>query len=316
MSRDIFDCIIFSKFTKNYNPVKEYFDGLTWDKEDRLTKLCESITSDTGTFDYRKILLQRWLLGIIETVYNQDPNVLQLILAGKQNTGKSVFFKKLLPKKLMQYFAFSQLDKGKDDELLMCQKLIILDDEYSGKSKLDAKLIKRLLSAPSFDLREPYGRQNVTLKRIATLCATSNETELLNDSTGNRRNIIFEVTGKFKFDLYNSINKDQLFAQLVEMHKLGYKAEITDGMIDLIDEYTGAKHSEASVEAETILMCFERPDLACSHNFCTTTVIKNIIETSTVQKVSVKKLGMELKRLGYGRIQKKGVGFGYLIKRR
>ena len=315
LSRDIFDCIIFSNFTPQYNPIKQYFDSLKWDNEDRLTELCKSINSDTGTFDYRRILLQSWLLGIVETIYLQEPNILQLILAGKQNTGKSIFFKKLLPKALCSYFGLSQLDKGKDDELLMCQKLLILDDEYSGKSKLDAKLIKRLLSAPSFDLREPYGKKNVTLKRIATLCATSNETELLNDSTGNRRNIIFEVIGKFSYDLYNSIDKEQLFAQVVEFHKLGYKSELTDEMIRLIDENTGAKHSETSIEAETIFMCFESPDMATDYDFYTTTEIKNTIEANTVQKLSAKKLGMELKRLGYKRDKKRGI-YGYFIKKK
>lgn len=316
LSREIFDTIIFSKFTPTYNPIVEYLDNLakSWDNEDRIEQLCKSITSTTGDFDYRRILLQSWLLGIIESVYTDEPNILQLILAGKQNTGKSVFFKKLLPKDLKKYFALSQLDKGKDDELLMCQKLLILDDEYSGKSKLDAKLIKRLLSAPSFDLREPYGKRNITLRRIATLAATSNETELLNDPTGNRRNIIFEVTDKFDYDLYNSIDKEQLFAQLTTMHKQGYTSQLTNAMIDLIEENTGHKHAEVSVEAETIIMLFEPPENATKWDFMTATQIKNIIESNTVQKLNTKKLGMELKRLGYERHQKKGVGYGYLIQ--
>ena len=316
LSRDIFDCIIFSNFTPQYNPIKDYFNSLSWDNTDRLHQLTQSINSDTGTFDYRKILLQSWLLGIIETIYLGEANILQLILAGKQNTGKSIFFKKLLPSQLKSYFGLSQLDKGKDDELLMCQKLLILDDEYSGKSKLDAKLIKRLLSAPSFDLREPYGKKNVTLKRIATLCATSNETELLNDSTGNRRNIIFEVIGKFDYNLYNSIDKEQLFAQIVAYHKLRYTSELTDSMIELIEQYTGSKHSETSIEAETLFMCFELPELATDYDFYTTTEIKNTIESNTVQKISAKKLGMELKRLGYKRYMSKRGIYGYQIKKK
>jgi predicted P-loop ATPase len=312
LSREIFDTIIFSHFTTTYNPIKEYFESLQWDGQDRLQQLCSVINSDTGTFDYRKLLLQSWLIGIVETIYLNEPNVLQLILAGKQNTGKSVFFKRLLPKKLNKYFGFSQLDKGKDDELLMCQKLIILDDEYSGKSKLDAKLIKRLLSAPSFDLREPYGKRNVTLQRIATLCATSNETELLNDPTGNRRNIIFEVIGNFDYQLYNQIDKEGLFAQIVHMFNEGYRAELPPAMITLIEEYTADKHSETSIEAECILMQFEPYHITDGFNFLTATKIKDIIEKATEQKINIKKLGMELKRLNYLRLKKNG-NYGYFI---
>ena len=313
LSRDIFDTIIFSNFTPQYDPIRDYLATLEWDGVDRLTALCETITSDTGTFEYRHDLLRCWLLGIIESVFTEDANVLQLIFAGKQNTGKSVFFKRLLPEPLKGYIGLSQLDKGKDDELLMCQKLIILDDEFSGKSKLDAKLIKRLLSAPYFDLREPYGKKNIRLRRIASLCATSNEIEILNDPTGNRRNIVFEVVGKFNYSAYNALDKEQLFAQLVALHKEGFKSELTDSQIALIENYTADKHGEVSIEAEMVKHFFEAPEHAGEQDFYTSSQIKNIIETNSVQRLSVKKLGMELKRLGYIRFQKSGQGFGYRI---
>ena len=313
ISREIFDTILFSEFTPTYNPIKLYLQSLVWDGKDRLLELTDSITSDTGTLSYRCALMQSWLLGIIESIYIDEPNVLQMIFAGKQNTGKSYFFKKLLPKPLQHYTAFSQLDKGKDDELLMCQKLLIIDDEYSGKSKMDAKLIKRLLSAHTFDLREPYGKSNITVNRIATLCASTNETQILNDPTGNRRNIIFEVTGKFNYALYNSIDKEQLFAQLYDLHKSGVTAQLTDATISQIHDYTADRHFEISHEAECIAMRFYPPDEATDYDFRTATEIKNIIETHSVQRVLLKKLGMELKRLGYNRI-KRGPIYGYLIK--
>lgn len=313
ITKDLLETLIYSDFTKTYNPIKEYLEGVVWDNVDRITPLCQSITSDTGYFDYRRILLQSWLLGIIEAIYLGKPNVLQLILAGLQNTGKSVFFQKLFPAPLLNYVAFSQLDKGKDDELLMCQKVLIIDDEFSGKSKLDAKLVKRLLSAPSFNLREPYGKRNITLNRIATLCATTNETEILNDSTGNRRNIVFEITGKFDFALYNSIDKEQLFAQLVAMHKLGFLAELNQPMINLIEKHTASKHGEVSIEKDCIRDYFEDPESACQLDFMTTTQVKIFIERETNQKLSLKKLGQELKAAGYKKTQKKGTGLGYLI---
>lgn len=312
LSRELFDTIIFSNFTKKYNPIKDYLNSLHWDGEDRIRPLCTSINSDTGDFDYRAVLLQSWLLGIIETVFIGEPNILQLILAGKKNTGKSIFFKRLLPAELKKYFALSQLDKGKDDELLMCQKLLILDDEYSGKSKLDSKIIKRLLSAPFFDLREPYGKRNITLPRIATLCATSNETELLNDLTGNRRNIIFEIVGKCDYTTYNTIDKTQLFAQLVKMHQQGYTSQLEDAMIDLIEKYTGDRNAEVSAEAELIHHLFEPPCNANDYDFMTTTHVKDLIERNSEQRLSIKKLGMELKRLGYVRVKKHGL-YGYHI---
>lgn len=299
LSNDMFISILFSHFTPMYNPVMDYLESLRWDQEDRITPLVKTINSDTGTFDFRYIAVRSWLLGIVESVYTNEPNILQLIFAGKQNTGKSVFFKQILPAPLKKYMALSQLDAGKDDQILMCEKLIILDDEYSGKSKDDAKLIKRLLSAPYFNLREPYGKQNVTIKRIASLCATSNETQILNDITGNRRNLVLEVIGKFDFELYNSIDKEQLFAQLVEMHKLGYSSQLNDEMIDLIKEFTHGRNSEANREQEAIEKLFYGPEHHDGVSFLSTTEILSIITDRLKLFFSSKKLGGTLKEMGY-----------------
>jgi predicted P-loop ATPase len=232
------------------------------------------------------------------------PNILQLIFAGKQNTGKSVFFKQLLPEPLKKYMALSQLDAGKDDQILMCEKLIILDDEYSGKSKDDAKLIKRLLSAPYFNLREPYGKQNVTIKRIASLCATTNETQILNDVTGNRRNLVLEITGKFDFDLYNSIDKEQLFAQLVELHKLGFTSQLNDVMIEQIKEFTQGRNSAPNREEEAIDKLFYPPGMHDGYSYYTNTEILAYINDKMKLFINQKMLGMVLTEMGYEKKQK------------
>lgn len=299
LSNDMFLSIIYSHFTPMYNPIKEYLDSIIWDEQDRIEPLVNCITSDTGTPMYRYSAVRSWLLGIIESVYTDNPNVLQLILAGKQNTGKSVFFKNLLPDKLKRYFGLSQLDNGKDDQILMCDKLIILDDEYSGKLKDDARNIKRLLSAPHFDLREPYGKQNVKMKRIATLCATSNETQILNDVTGNRRILVLEITGKFDYELYNSIDKEQLFGQLLTLHKRGFEAQLNDEMIDKIKEYTHGRNSEPNKEEECLEKLFHNPEVHDGYSYFTNTEIVSLIFERMKINVSPRKLGTTLKALGY-----------------
>lgn len=312
LTRELFDTILFSNQTPTYDPIREYFDSLAWDGYDRLTDLSDSITSDTGTPEWRRLMITKWLLGIVETIYTKEPNILCLVLAGAKNTGKTQFFKRLLPDPLKRFFANSQLDKQKDDEILMTQKLIIFDDEYSGKSKQDSKHMKKMLSADSFTLREPYGKKNVTLRRVASLCGTCNETELLNDATGNRRILVIEATGRFDYAAYNAIDKGQLFAQVKQMHLDGMESTLTAEEIDLLDEYTASRYAEVSIEAEMIHQYFEPSYVGSEYDFKTTSAIKDYIEGATKQKLSVKKLGMDLRRLGYQRI-KKGGFYGYII---
>lgn len=312
LNKDILESVIFSDFTETYNPIKSYLDNLKWDGHDHISDLALCINSNTGDIQYREFALRQWLIGIIESVLTEKPNILCLILAGKQNTGKSTFFTRLLPTELNRYFATSQLDRGKDDEILMCQSLIIFDDEFSGKSKQDAKHMKRMLSAPSFTLREPYGRQNVTLKRIATLCGTCNELDVLNDPTGNRRFIVFEVIGQFNYNLYNKIPKDQIFAQLMDLYNQGVSSDLGYDFIQLLEKHS-EEFVEVSIESELLQQHFKPIDTAFNtRKFMTTTQIKDYIESNSNQRLSIKKLGMSLNQLKFDRVKQNGM-YGYLV---
>jgi len=179
--------------------------------------------------------------------------------------------------------------------------------------RLDVKLSNISISSDTFTLREPYGRKNVTLKRIATLCGTCNETEILNDATGNRRIIVIEATGQFNFDLYNSVDKDHLFAQLKEMYLAGQRAGLTSDEIAELEKYTATRYGETSIEAEMVIHLFEDPAYADKYDFKWTSLVKDHIETFSKQKISIRKLGLELKKLGYKYVGQNG-RHGWLIK--
>lgn len=299
LTKDIAESVIYSNYTPSYNPIKEYLEGLKWDGKDYINDLAECINSNTGDLDYRRYLLGSWLLGIVESLLDDKPNILCLILAGKQNTGKSTFFTKLLPNELNKYFATSQLDRGKDDEILMCQSIIIFDDEFSGKSKQDAKHMKRMLSAPSFTLREPYGRQNVTLKRIATLCGTCNELDVLNDPTGNRRFIVFEVAGQFNYEQYNSVNKAQLFAQLMSYRAEGITSDIGHEMLEKMQS-NSEEFMEVNVEQEIAEYYLSSTDLPYSKLVhLSSSAILSEIKKSTNLHLGSKRFSQALKSLGF-----------------
>lgn len=205
----------------------------------------------------------------------------------------------------------SQLDRGKDDEILMCQSLLIFDDEFSGKSKQDAKHMKRILSAPSFTLREPYGRNNVTLKRIATLCGTCNELDVLNDPTGNRRFIVFEVVGQFDYKLYNSIDKNQLFAQCVALVNSGETSDLEGDFVNIMEQVS-EDFLEISIEEELLLQHFNANDTNVrTRQWMPTTMIKDYLEENSNQKLSIKRLGQMLRKHNFERI-KRNNSYGYM----
>jgi len=161
-------------------------------------------------------------------------------------------------------------------------------------------------------LREPYGRQNVTLKRIATLCGTCNELDVLNDPTGNRRFIVFEVAGQFDYELYNSVNKSQLFAQLMSYRAEGITSNIGSEMLDKMQQNSEA-FVEVNIEHELVEHFFSPTELPYSKLvFMQAALIKTHIEDVTKQKLGSKRLSQALISIGCRKTKRGGVQ-GYLV---
>lgn len=304
LSREIFNYVVFSNFTQKYNPIKNYINSLKWDNKDRISDLCKVITSDTGDYNFRYIMLKKWLVGIMEGIYTTKANQLMLILGGKKNTGKSYFFENLLPKFLERYMVNDFIKSDKDALLIYCNNILFFNDEFENDDR-NIAITKKLLSARYFDVRAPYSKKSIKRKKIASFCAATNETQILNDPTGNRRMIFFEITDKMDWKLYEQIDKQQLFAQVLSLFESGETSQLNINEIEKLEEVTGEKHKEASIEAELLFEYITKEDN--NIHFKTTTIIKDYLETVSKQKLSIKKLGIELKRLGYLRVKSKGI---------
>jgi predicted P-loop ATPase len=296
---ELFSRVIFSKNTPDFNPVIAEFSA-DWDGYCRIEQLAKCINSKTGTAEWREKMLIKWLVGIVHAIYG-GKNELNFILVGGKNTGKTEFFRRLLPDNLTSYFAESQLNRGKDDEILMCEKLIIFNDEYGGKNKMDERNEKRLMASDVFSLREPYGRANITLKRLATLCGTCNEKDVLDDPTGNRRIIIMEAAGKFDYELYNSLDKLQVFLEAKELWREGERPILDDNDIITLEQTTDGEYSKVSFEQEMIEKYFMPPEKTNPWDFMTTSEIKLFLESHTKEKININKLGARLRKIGYTR---------------
>ena len=210
----------------------------------------------------------------------------------------------MLPNYLKKYYAESKLDAGKDDDLLMCQKLIVMDDEMGGKSKQDEKRFKELTSKAVFSLRAPYGKGNEDFKRLAVLCGTSNDPEIINDPTGNTRILPIEVLS-IDHELYNSIDKDELFMEAYRAYESGEVWQLTSGEITELNT-VGQDFESSAIERELIMKFFGKPYSGGFSEWLTTSEIKDIIETNTKQKIiGTKRLGAELRKIFGKSVSKK-----------
>lgn len=299
VTADLVRRITYSDMIEQYHPLLEFIDSNRHiNSTGHIDQLITTIDTQS---EYAGLHIKKWYVSLIAAIYGHPVRSV-LALLGKGNTGKTEWFRRLLPEPLQSYYGESRLESGKDDEILMCEKLILLDDELGGKSQSDAKRFKELSSKSVFSLRAPYGRSNEDFKRLALLCGTSNELDILTDPTGNTR-ILPIVVDSINHKLYNSIDKTALFMEAVRLYESGYEWRLNQDELHHL-EAVSAEHESTPLERELLLQFFkpvESPDYNPYAQYLTTSQIKDIIEMNTRQQLrNVKRLGIELRKVfGY-----------------
>jgi predicted P-loop ATPase len=246
-----------------------------------------------------KIFVEKWLVGLLASM--QGIHIVTiLVLVGKQNIGKTTFFRHLLPDQLKRYFADAKVDEGKDYMALLASNIIVCDDEFSGKSKSQVVALKRIASQDLMTFREPYGRYTITRKRYALLCATTNDEYVLSDLTGNRRLLPINIQN-IDIELLKRIDKTLLFAELKTLAQYESNYILSAEDIELLNSIT-ITNEEPQREEELVLQFFRKPDPSKQEGGKigkTNTEILQYLKQQSNLDLSQKKLGMALKKLGY-----------------
>ena len=297
ISFEFFCRVVYSELTTYYNPFEDFIklNASVQRGQELIEQLAACI--ETPTPSVAKYLTH-WGVGMIASIFGRT-SPLVLVLAGeRQNTGKTEFFRRLLPPQLFNYYAESKLDGGKDDDILLTKKLIIMDDEFGGKSKLEAKRFKELTSKASFSIRLPYGRTHRDLKRLAVLAGTTNDLGLISDPTGNRRILPINVISINQVQ-YNAIDKTALFMAFYDLYQSGFKWELSSSDIAELNE-NSEEFNAINFEAELINQYLFNPKEGEFSVYLSNTEIKIYLEMCSNQKIfDTRKLGMELKNMGF-----------------
>jgi len=280
ITKDLVFSIIHSDIIPSFNPITEYIEkNRHRNNTGNIDAIIQTIESDTP---HCELFIRKWLISII-AAYEFEPVRSVLALCGGQNTGKTEWFRRLLPSKLLPYYGESKLDAGKDDELLMCEKLMLIDDEMGGKSKQDEKHFKELTSKRTFSLRPAYGRNNRDYKRLAILGGTSNTMDILNDPTGNTRILPVNVIS-INHDAYNAINKDELFMECVRTYESGYDWQLNKYDLNTLAETS--REFEQDVFEEEILLKFFAPESPNNYSeFLSVAEMKHFIEVNSSHRI-------------------------------
>jgi predicted P-loop ATPase len=210
-----------------FHPVRQYLDGLAWDGVPRVDNW---LTRYVGVkFDnYSSAAGRCWLISAVARIFEPGCKAdMALLLIGPEGKRKSTvcsilgepYFSDNIPEDLGQ----------KDAQLHVAGHWIMELPELATLNKTELTTIKAWMSRSEDIFRPPYGRQIVHRKRQCVFIATSNQGEPLKDTTGNRRFLPVE-TGEIDTDLL-AAERDQLWAEAVELYKSGAPWWFTDEMI-------------------------------------------------------------------------------------
>ena len=246
-----------SKKIANYHPFQDYLEHLPlWDGQDRVTELALRVSDNPVWING----FHRWMLGMTAqwlSMESQCANaVAPLLVSTEQGRCKSTFCSRLLPEALQGFY----IDKFDITSVSGCeQKLslfgLINMDEFDRYSERSQATLKNLMQLRKLTFRKSHRSYYSRLPRIASFIGTSNQKELLTDSTGSRRFLCVEV--KKKIDC-TPPDYAQLYAQLKTELLAGERFWFSAEEEKEIQENNRAFYKQSPAQ-EIFFRCFRLP---------------------------------------------------------
>lgn len=219
----IFDAVNVVASENKYHPVRDYLDGCEWDGVPRVDTLLIDYLGAEDT-PYTRTVTRKALVAAVARIYKPGCKFdYMLTLRGKQGLGKSALISKLGGKWFSDSFTTLQ---GKDAYEQVQGVWIMEVGELAGMRKAEAETIKLFISKQVDRFRPAYGRRTQEFPRQCILIGTTNETQILRDSTGNRRFWIVDTPNEPARDMWSELDAETvslIWAEAVELFKTGEK---------------------------------------------------------------------------------------------
>ena len=205
------------------NPVTDWLDALQWDGAARL---------DRWLVDYMGAELEAWceligpkfIIGMVARAFQPGCKMDNaLVLEGPQGIAKSTALRVLAGE---SYFG-DQLPNMRDKEALqfIAGLWLVEIGELAALNRSEVEDVKQFLTARVDRYRPSYGRLAVDRPRSTVFAATTNQTDYLKDSTGNRRWWPVRC-GTIDVERLRQ-DREQLFAEAVARYRAGERWWLT-----------------------------------------------------------------------------------------
>nr|WP_315150904.1 VapE domain-containing protein [uncultured Flavobacterium sp.] len=306
--------LLYSDFCVLFNPFEDYFFNLpSYDeKTDYITELANTIT--TTKQDLWQQCFKKWLVAMVGCVLDDKViNHTVIVFSGKQGLGKTTWVEKLVPKPLKEYLFSGTINPNNKDTLVQLSECMLINlDELENLNRSEIGSLKEIITKTQIRMRKAYGHNNETMPRRASFAGSVNTAQFLNDSTGSRRFLCFELEG-IKYQ--HNVDINMAFSQALFLFKSGFRYWFDQEEIKNITA-NNEQYQLHSPEEELLLTWFE----PCSKEEATLFLNASQIAAKLADRTklnlndaTINKLGKALKKHSFIKISKK-TGYVYAVK--
>lgn len=201
------------------HPVREYLDGLQWDRQERLADWLTDYLGVRKT-PYTILSGRLFLIAMVARIYQPGcPMRSMPILEGSQFKGKSTALRILGGK----WFGDTPIDLNNKDSYQLIQGRWVYEiAELDAFSRAESTRVKAFISSQEDRFRAPYDRAPKEWPRQTVFTGSTNQDEYFKDQSGNTRYWPWRVEEVDRINLEGlSDARDQLFAEAVELYRRG-----------------------------------------------------------------------------------------------
>ena len=307
--------LLYSDFCVLFNPFEDYFFNLpSYDeKTDYITELANTIT--TTKQDLWQQCFKKWLVAMVGCVLDDKViNHTVIVFSGKQGLGKTTWVEKLVPKPLKEYLFSGTINPNNKDTLVQLSECMLINlDELENLNRSEIGSLKEIITKTQIRMRKAYGHNNETMPRRASFAGSVNTAQFLNDSTGSRRFLCFELEG-IKYQ--HNVDINMAFSQALFLFKSGFRYWFDQEEIKNITE-NNEQYQLHSPEEELLLTWFEPCVREKANVFLNASQIAaKLAEKAKINITdgTINKLGKALKKHNFIRLKKNGIAVYALIE--
>ena len=241
------------------NPVNtalQFIQAKEWDGVDRISDLVATVAPQKTVLmqngeSLHAHIIKQWLKQAVAAIATaQGFSALGvLVFQGKQGLGKTQWFKNLLPESVRYDLAKPDcaLDVDNKDSVLQAVShwLVELGELDGTFKKSDVASLKRFITETTDIIRPPYARTADRYQRRTVFFASVNNSDFLQDETGNRR---YWTIATKSIDWQHNIDMQQLWAQVLAEFKQDGNYALCSEAVQLMAEVNEQHRNLSPIE--------------------------------------------------------------------